>query len=87
MTLDTLNPKVQTMIESQINYIRRMSLLTDEQLRIFLAQHLIEHPHLIEKYEQEEQKKMLHDITKAAQNIKSNPLKIARKIDGGISLK
>jgi len=86
MTLDTLNPKIQSMIESQINYIRRMSLLSDEQLRVFLAQHLIEHPHLIEKYEQEEQKKMLHDITKAARDVKSNPLKIARKVDGGIKI-
>jgi len=86
MTLDILNPKIQTIIENQIKYIRRMSLLTDEQLRIFLAQHLIEHPHLVEKYEQEEQTKMLHDITKAARNVKSSPLKFARKVDGDIKL-
>ena len=82
--IDTLNPKIQSMIESQINYIRRMSMLSDEQLRAFLAQHLIEHPHLIEKYEQEEQTKMLHDITKAAKDVKSSPLKIARKVDEGM---
>ena len=80
MTLDTLNPKIQILIEDQIKYIRRMSLLTDEQLRAFLTQHLIEHPHLINKYEQEEQAKMIHDITKAAKDIKSNPLKLARKV-------
>jgi len=80
MTLDTLDPKIQTLIENQIKYIRRMSILTDEQLRAFLTQHLIEHPHLLDKYEQEEQTKMLHDMTKAAKDIKSNPLKLARKV-------
>ena len=86
MTLDTLDPKIQKLIDSQINYVRRMSLLSDEQLRTFLAQHLIEHPHLVEKYEQEEQTKMLHDITKEARNVKSSPLKFARKVDGGIKI-
>jgi len=86
MTLDTLDPKIQKLIDSQINYVRRMSLLSDEQLRIFLAQHLIEHPHIVNKYEEEEQIKMLHDITKAARNVKSSPLKFARKVDGDIKL-
>ncbi len=86
MTLDTLDPKIQTLIENQIKYIRRMSILTDDQLRMFLTQHLVEHPHLIEKYEQEEQTKMLHDITKAAKDVKSSPLNLARRVDGGIKL-
>ena len=86
MTLDTLDPKIQKLIDSQVNYIRRMSLLTDEQLRIFLAQHLTEHPHIVNKYEEEEQIKMLHDITKAARNVKSSPLKFARKVDVDIKL-
>ena len=63
-----------------------MSLLTDEQLRIFLAQHLTEHPHIVNKYEEEEQIKMLHNITKAAKDVKSSPIKFARKVDGDIKL-
>lgn len=86
MSIDTLDPKIQTLIENQIKYIRRMSILTDEQLRAFLVQHLIEHPHLVEKYEAEEQIKMMHDIKKAAKDVKSSPLKLARKVDGGIKL-
>ncbi len=80
MALDTLDPKVQTMIEHQIQYVRKMSILTDEQLRVFFTQYLLEHPHLIEKYEQEEQTKMLHDIKKAAKDVKSSPLKLARRV-------
>ncbi len=80
MTLDTLNPKIQEMVNSQVLYIRRMAMLPDETLRMLLTQQLLEHPHIVDNYEQEEQKKMLHDITKAAQNIKSNPIKISRKV-------
>ena len=80
MTLDILDTKIQQMVNSQVSYIRRMSLLSDEQLRILLTQQLIEHPHLIDNYEKEEQKKMLHDMTKAAKDIRSNPLKIARRV-------
>ncbi len=80
MVLDTLDPKIQTIIEHQIQYIRRMSIMTDDQLRMFFTQHLIEHPHLVEKYEQEEQTKMIHDITKAAKDVKSSPTKLARRV-------
>lgn len=86
MVLDTLDPKIQAMIENQIKYIRRMSLLRDDELRAFLTQHLIEHPHLIEKYNAEEQTKILHDTIKSARDVKSSPLKFARKVDGDISL-
>lgn len=86
MVLDTLDPKVQQMVDSQVNYIRRMAMLPDEQLRILLTQQILQHPHLIDNYEAEEHKKMVHDITKAAKDIKSNPLKIARRVDGGIKL-
>jgi len=57
-----------------------MSMLPDEQLRMLLTQQLIEHPHLVDNYENEEQKKMFHDITKAARDVKSDPLKLARKV-------
>ncbi len=80
MSLDTLDPKIQKMVDSQVAYIRRMSLLSDEQLRLLLTHQLIEHPHLIDNYEQEEQKKMLHDITKAAKDVKSSPIKLARQV-------
>jgi len=80
MTIDTLDPKIQNIVDSQVKYIRRMSLLPDEQLRILLTQQIMEHPHLVENYEEEEQKRMLHDITKAAKNVNSNPLKLARKV-------
>ncbi len=86
MTLDTLNPKVQKMVDSQVNYIRRMAMLTDEQLRLVLTKQLIEHPHLIDNYDQEEQKKMFSDMKKAAVDVKANPIKFARRVDGGIKL-
>lgn len=80
MTVDTLDPKIQKMVDSQVAYIRRMSMLPDETLKMLLTQQIVEHPHLIDNYENEEQKKMLHNITKAARNVKSNPLKLARKV-------
>lgn len=86
MTIDTLDPKIQQMVNSQVNYIKRMALLSDEQLRLVLTKQLIEHPHLIDNYSQEEQKKMFHDMKKAAVDVKSNPIKFARKVDGGINL-
>ncbi len=87
MTLDTLDPKIQEMVNSQVLYIRRMAMLPDEQLRMLLTQQILEHPHLVDNYENEEQKKMLYNITKAARDVKSNPLKLARRVDGGITLK
>lgn len=80
MTLDTLDPKIQEMVNSQVMYIRRMAMLPDETLRMLLTQQLIEHPHLIDNYENEEQKKMLHNITKAAKDVKSSSIKISRKV-------
>lgn len=80
MTLDTLDPKIQKLADNQVNYIRRMSLLTDEQIRKVILQQLIEHPHLIEKHTEEEQTKMMHDMKKAARDVKSSPLKLARKV-------
>lgn len=84
MSLDTLDPKVQNIVDSQVKYIRRMAMLPDEQLRMLLTQQILEHPHLVDNYENEEQKKILYNITKAAKDVKSNPLKIARRVDGGI---
>jgi len=86
MTLDTLNPKIQQMVNSQVNYIRRMSMLTDEQLKLVLTKQLVEHPHLIDNYSQEEQKKMFHDMKKAAVDVKASPVKFARKVDSNIKL-
>jgi len=80
MTIDTLDPKIQEMVNSQVLYIRRMSMLPDEQLRMLLTQQLIEYPHLVDNYENEEQKKMFNDIIKVSQNIKSNSLSISRKV-------
>ncbi len=80
MTLDTLDPRVQKFADSQVNYVRRMALLTDDQIRETVLQLLIEQPHLIEKHTEEEQTKMIHDIKKAAQDVKSSPLKLARKV-------
>lgn len=72
--------KITKMVNSQIQYIRRMSLLTDEQLRLLLTQNILEHPHLVDNYIEEEQKKMYSDMMTASKDIKSNPLKISRKI-------
>jgi len=80
MTIDTLDPKIQNMVDSQVKYIRRMAMLPDETLKMLLTQQVLEHPHLIDNYEDEEQKKMLHDITKAAKDVKSDSLKLARKV-------
>ena len=78
--LSSLDTKSQEMIESQLLYIRRMSMMTDEQIKIFLAQQILKHPHIKENFTEEEQKKMNHDFNIAAKNIKSNPLKLARKV-------
>lgn len=78
--IDTLDPKIQKMVTNQINYIRRMSILSDDQLRTILLQQIIEHPHLVDNYQEEEQKKMYHDITKAAKDVRTNPIKISRKV-------
>lgn len=86
MSLDTLDPKIQEMVNSQVMYIRRMAMLSDETLRMLLTQQILEHPHLVDNYEIEEQRKMLHDIAKTAKDVKSNSSKIARRVDGGIKL-
>ena len=80
MVLDTLDPKTQSIIDNQIKYIRKMSLLTDEQMRIVLTQQVLEHPHLIDNYKDEENKKINNDMINAAKDIKSSPLKLARKV-------
>lgn len=77
---DILDPKIQQIIDNQIHYIRRMSILNDDQIRQVLYQQVIEHPHLVDNYNEEEQKKMFHDITKAAKDVKSSPIKISRKV-------
>ena len=86
MTLDTLDPKIQKLAETHVKYIRRMATLTDDEIKMVIFKQLIEHPHLVEKHSQEEEKKMFSEITASAKDIHSSPLKFARKIDSGISL-
>jgi hypothetical protein len=86
MTLDIQDSKIKQMVDSQVKWIRRMAMLPDETIKILLTKQLIEQPHLIDNYDQEEQKKMFHDMKKAAVDVKANPIKFARKVDGGIKL-
>ncbi len=79
MRKEDIDPKIQKLADNQINYIRRMALLTDDQIREVILQQLVEHPHLIEKHTQEEQTKLIHDIKKAAKDVKTSPLKLARR--------
>lgn len=80
MTLDTIDPKIQKLADNQVNYIRRMAILTDDQIKEVILQQLIEHPHLVEKHTEEEQTKMIHDIKKVSKDVKSSPLKLARRV-------
>ena len=78
--IDTLDPKIQKLADNQVNYIRRMALLTDDQIKSVIIQQLIEHPHLIEKHVEEEQLKMISEIKKTAKDVQSSPLKLARRV-------
>lgn len=86
MTIDILDTKIQKHIDDQIKYIRHMAMLTDEQIKETLLKVIMEHPHLIEKHEQEKEHKLFNEMNKIAKDVKSSPLKFARKVDGGINL-
>ncbi len=71
---------VDEFIESHIKYIRKMNLLTDDQLRYIFRSKIIEDPTIIEKFKEKKIKKQYDDIIKISKDIKTSPLKIGRKV-------
>ena len=72
---------VEEMIEGQLKYIRKMSLLTDDQIRAIIRQKIVERPEMIEHYQDTSQKKLLDDIVKMSKDVKGDPTKFARRVD------
>ncbi|MDD3474358.1 MAG: hypothetical protein PHP08_00460 [Candidatus Dojkabacteria bacterium] len=68
-------------IENHIKYIRRMSLLDDNAIRAILKIKLAEDSTLLEKYKDNKLKKQLDEIKYLAKDIKTEPSKIARRVD------
>lgn len=72
---------IEEMIEGQLKYIRRMALLTDDQIRTIIRKKIAENPDMISHYQDTSQKKLLDDITKMSRDIKGDPTKFARRVD------
>jgi hypothetical protein len=72
---------IEEMVEGQLKYIRRMSLLTDDQIRIIIRQKIMQKPDMIDHYQDTSQKKLLDDIVKMSRDIKGDPRKFARRVD------
>lgn len=72
---------IEEMIEGQLKYIRKMSLLTDDQIRAVIRQKIMERPEMIEHYQDTSQKKILDDIMKMSRDVKGDPTKFARRVD------
>lgn len=72
---------IEEMIDGQLKYIRRMALLTDDQIRTVIRQKIVERPEMINHYQDTSQKKLLDDIAKMSRDIKGDPTKFARRVD------
>lgn len=72
---------IEEMTEGQLKYIRRMSLLTDDQIRSVIRQKIAERPEMIEHYQDTSQKKLVDDIVKISRDVKGGPTKFARRVD------
>lgn len=72
---------IEEMVEGQLKYIRKMSLLTDDQIRAVVRQKIAERPDMISHYQDTSQKKLLDDIVKMSRDIKGDPTKFARRVD------
>ena len=72
---------IEDMIEGQLKYIRKMSLLTDDQIRAIIRQKIMEKPEMIEHYQDTQQKKLFDDIVKMSRDTRGDPTKFARRVD------
>ncbi len=72
---------IEEMVEGQLKYIRKMALLTDDQIRAVIRQKIVERPDMISHYQDTSQKKLLDDIMKMSKDIKSDARVFARKVD------
>lgn len=72
---------IEEMVEGQLKYIRKMALLTDDQIRAVIRQKIAERPDMINHYQDTSQKKLLDDIKKMSRDIKGDPMKFARRVD------
>lgn len=71
---------ISEFIESHIRYIRKMNLLTDEQLRMIFKMKAIEDSSIIDKFKENRIKKQFNEIASLAKDIKTNPTKLGRKV-------
>jgi hypothetical protein len=71
---------IEEMVEGQLKYIRRMALLTDDQIRSLIRQKIAERPEMINHYQDTSQRKLLDDIAKMSKDIKGDPTKFARRV-------
>lgn len=72
---------IEEMIEGQLKYIRKMSLLTDDQIRAVIRQKISERPDMISHYQDTSQKKLINDIMKTSRDMKGDPTKFVRRVD------
>lgn len=72
---------IEEMVDGQLKYIRKMALLTDDQIRAVIRQKIAERPDMISHYQDSSQKKLLDDIVKMSRDIKGDATKFARRVD------
>ncbi len=75
-TLDRMNQNIMDAIDDQIRHVRQMQNLTDDQIRDVLLKN-----NMHEILREGALKRNLRDVAKAAQDIRGNPTKFARKVD------
>lgn len=78
------NDDVNAFIDNHIKYIRQMSLLDDNALRALLKIKIAEDSTILEKFKDVQMKKQLDSLKLMAKDVGTNPVKIARRVDGGI---
>lgn len=80
-----LDSDIEESIVRYIEHIRRMALLTDDQITMLLRQVATENPGAFDVLKDAAQKKSLHDAMKdmkqAAKDIRGDARKFARKVD------
>lgn len=76
-----LDTDIEESIERYIEHIRRMNLLTDDQLRLLLRQKALEDQDSFQALKDAASEKALRDIKRAAKDIRGDPRKFARRAD------
>lgn len=78
---NTTTDAASEFIEHHIKYIRKMSTLTDGQMRSLLRLKLVEDPSIVQEFSSKKAKKEYQELSDLAKTIKANPNQIARKVD------